>query len=125
MQTTRTTGVSAAEEAERRRDHFHLDYGQEHQFEPDVLRDCVVATHRFLVEIAGEMAADAALDTLVREVFGCEVPQGGWLAHLGEHEGDLFSHLPMGEVFHDLNAHAYQGRGADQRRAPPLIAKPT
>jgi hypothetical protein len=106
---TADSGDEAAREARRRRDSFHIGYGEGHDFEADVLRDCLVATHRFLAEISGEMAADAALDALVGSVFGGKVAQGGWRDKLSEHEGELYSDLPMGQVFHDLNAYAHHG----------------
>ncbi len=106
---TADPGDVAAQEARRRRDSFHVEYGEGRDFEADVLRDCLVATHRFLAEIAGEMPADAALDVLVGSVFGGKVAQGGWRDKLSEHEGELYSDLAMGQVFHDLNAYAHHG----------------
>lgn len=119
----RSADESAAAEARRRRDEFHFDYGNQHQFEADVLRDCLIATHAFLSEIAGEMAADDALDSLTRAVFTKDVSPGAWRAVLEEYDGHLFSDLPMGQVFHDLNAYAYHGVAltsgatADEREA--------
>lgn len=101
--------ANRAEEADRRRDDFHLDYGSVRDFEVNVLRECIVATHRFLSEIASEISADAALDAFAKDVFGGEVPQGGWQEKLNHHDGDLYSDLRMGQVFHDLNAYAHNG----------------
>lgn len=96
-------------EAEQHKARFHLDYGKDGQFESDVLRACIEATHTFLSEIGGHAAADAAVDAFVERVFGERCTRGAWRDQLDEHESEIFSSCAMGQVFHDLNAYAHEG----------------
>lgn len=96
-------------EATRRRTTFHYDFGQQGDFAADVLRDCLIASHRFVADIVGDEPADAGFDAMIGCIFEREVKEHGWEGALHESDGQLYSDLVMGQVFHDLNAYAHEG----------------
>ena len=109
MPESNTNPTTAPGEAGKRRDRFHDDFGDEGDFAGDVLRDCLVASHRFVAEIVGREAADTGFDAMIGCFYAHDVKEQGWNGALLDNDGGLYSDLVMGQVFHDLNAYAYEG----------------
>lgn len=98
-----------AAESVRRRSRFHDDYGSSGSAEADTLRECLIASHRFVAEIVGGEVADAGFDAMIAEFFVDDVRALGWREALLENDGMLYSELPAGQLFHDLHAYACDG----------------
>ena len=113
---------SIQQEAEDRRLDFADTFGNDGNFEDGLLK-CIDATAKICGIVFGREAANDAFQGMVAKYFGFLTKEMHWRAALDEEMSGLYSELPAGTLFHDLEAYANYGiltrpaRDADQRDA--------
>ncbi|NNU81778.1 hypothetical protein HMH01_15160 [Halovulum dunhuangense] len=99
---------SVEEEIERRHMEFVDGFGNDGFFE-EALVVSLKQISRICTVYFGEETANAGLDLMVGRYFSDNVAKGGWEYALEEEYSGIYSELPIGHLFHDLDAYANYG----------------
>ncbi|NNU82198.1 hypothetical protein HMH01_17305 [Halovulum dunhuangense] len=102
------TSLSVQEEIERRHMEFVDGFGNDGFFE-EALVISLRQISRICTAYFGEETAKAGLDAMVGRYFSGLVEEGGWEYALEEEYSGIYSELPVGRLFHDLDAYANYG----------------
>lgn len=100
--------VSPAEVAETRLWEFADNFGADGFFEVGLIK-ALHSTARICEICFGADAADKGFDAMVGAHLRSSVDEGGWRHALEEEINGLYSELPIGTLFHDLEAYADYG----------------
>lgn len=100
--------LSVEDEIAARHEDFMEAFGSEGFFE-DTLVTCLHRIEQICSVYFGTDSARAGLDTMVGRYFPELVKTGGWKHALEEEFSGIYSELPVGHLFHDLDAYANYG----------------
>lgn len=108
MSGSQFTEATEATEAEARLAEFAEEFGGDGQFEVGIVK-ATEALSQVCGIFFGPDAADAGLDAMLRRHLHEVVDQNGWRGALEEEMSGLYSELPVGTLFHNLQAYADYG----------------
>jgi len=100
--------LTISDEVDARHADFAENFGNDGFFE-DALITCLGQIDRICTVYFGEEASAAGLDAMVGHYFPKLVAEGGWRHALDEEFSGIYSALPIGGLFHDLDAYANYG----------------
>lgn len=105
---TQQNPTDLAQEVERRAWMFHESFGEDGFFDESIVK-CLEAIHALCELIFGHEAADSGFDEMLSSFFADTVATVGWRKTVEEEYHGLYSSLPIGTLFHDLEAYAEHG----------------
>jgi hypothetical protein len=101
-------GLPVLEEIEARHQDFMEGFGGDGFFE-EALITCLGKIEQICTVYFGAETARAGLDAMVGRYFPELVAEGGWTHALDREYSGIYSELPVGHLFHDLDAYANYG----------------
>ena len=75
----------------------------------DTIEVCLDYIQSICAALVGEEEAAAGIDTMVASYFNDDVQRVGWMEALKDNSSEVYSELPLGIIFHDLQAYGDYG----------------